>query len=150
MQQTPVDQVHKVAEECKRVLKPGGKALFLDLAWKKATINNPTLELLMDKFMYELGNPVVNPDASEHTPEVLRRAGFTDVKQEFSYVASGIKEKYLFLTGVTRVASELHEKGLISQKRLDEVVYTVDSAYSYNDDIELVMPVSYTIGTAPS
>ena len=150
MQQTPVNEMTKIANEAFRVLETGGQALFLDLAWRKATTEDETLNRLQNRFSFELGNPVINPNADLYTPEVLRRAGFEDVRTEYVSVQSSIKEKFLLWSGVTRIAFELHEKGLLSKKDLENTVKAVDEAYDSGMGTYYTMPIAFTIGTVPS
>ena len=150
MQQMPWKQMSRVSDEVKRVLKPGGRALFLDLAWKKAATGYGPLDKLMHQFMYELGNPVANPNAHEYTAEVMLNSGFVDVRQDYATIRSGIKEKFQLWSGVSRIAAELHSEGVLPAERVNKIVRTIDEAYdSEHLSVEFVMPVSYTMGRAP-
>jgi ubiquinone/menaquinone biosynthesis C-methylase UbiE len=113
------------AREVLRILKPGGKAVFIDNDFEMHLVTSPTIPELRDLYeaycharCVEGGNPRIGRDL----PVILKHAGYANV--DFEIIAAHneiVGDDIFFKSQCVGIASKLIQDGYLSSKVLGKV-----------------------------
>jgi len=117
----PVD----AARECFRILKPGGKAVFVDNDFEMHIMTYPhvpELRELYDAYCQSRYSEGGNPKIGRELPGILKLSGFSNVDFEIISVHSNILgDEMFFRSEGVGIPSKLVQDGFLSSKTMGKI-----------------------------